>query len=146
MSYTVILEQFHLFSWNIYFGGMLLFAIYSIFNTHKSQAISLQFQGFGVIFGLSLGAAILSKIVLHWLDVGHYYPRNTAETLGFGFAFLTWLSNMVLEVWTLDPIRKFHKELQEKSFDSRAAEMHFFRHLWLHTLFLVGVQLSFGFI
>lgn len=144
MFYTMILEQIYFFFWSIYFGGMLLFSIYSIVNTEKSEAISLQFQGFGVIFGLSLGFAILSKLLFHWLEVGHYYPRNTAETLGYIFAFGTWLSNMILEIWTLDPIRKYHKGLQPETFIAKEAELHFLRHLWLHSLFLTGAQVSFG--
>ena len=103
MPYTTILEQLHIISWNIYFGGILLFSIYSLFNTKKSQAISVQFQGFGVIFGLSLGISILSKIIFHWLQIGHYYPGTTLEKIGFSLAFLIWLSNMILEIWTLDP-------------------------------------------
>ena len=144
MSYTIILEQIYLLSWSIYLGGMLLFSIFGIFNSDKPEAISLQFQKFGVIFGLSLGAALLSKILFHGLDVGHYYPRNLNEVLGFGFAFLTWLSNMILEVWTLDPIRKRHKGLLPASFDIDTAEIRFLRHLWLHSVILLGTQLSFG--
>jgi hypothetical protein len=146
MSYTIFLDQFHNIVWNIYFGGILTFSIYSLFKSKESPSISLQFKNVGVVLGLSLGFAILSKLLSHWLVFGHYYPRNTVEAIAFGSAFLLWLSNMILEIWTLDPIRKHHKGLLPKTAKPDDLEKRFLRHLWLHSIFLLSTQLSFGFI
>lgn len=146
MSYTIFLDQFHNIVWNIYFGGILTFSIYSFFKSKETPSISLQFKNVGVVLGLSLGFAILSKLLSHWLDVGHYYPRSTMETIAFTAAFLLWLSNMILEIWTLDPIRKYHKGLLPETTNPEDLEKQFLRHLWLHSIFLLTTQLSFGFI
>ena len=102
-------------SWSLYIGLMISFALLKIFSQTDSDDYLRWFRKFGVILGISLGGSILPSIVLLWFERGHYYTQSTLETVAIGFAFSLWVSNIILEIWTLDPIRKYDLNILDES-------------------------------
>ena len=92
-------------AWYIYFGIVVATAVLCVFSSDKRKIIEI-FQQFGVILGLSFGSSVLFSILLRWMEVGHFYPSYSHDTMVFVVGGMLWLSNMILEIWTLDPIRK----------------------------------------
>jgi hypothetical protein len=122
--------------WTLYAGVIITFAINSIRTTSPTEFLT-SFRSVGVILGLSFGGTILSSIVLYWFTRGSYYPTSTSETIGWGFGFALWISNIVLEIWTLDPIRKKSLDILPAEVDSTVTEQKALRHLQGHSILCV---------
>ena len=117
--------------WTLYLGVLLSFAILSFFEKDRSQFL-LWFRKFGVILGLSLGMTLLPLIAWLWLSRGHYYPSNVLETWAMGMGFAAWVSNILLEIWTLDPIRKHDLQLLPPEESITLAQQKAYRHVRIH--------------
>ena len=87
--------------WTLYAGPMIAFSIMSYTNKEFYKS----FSHFGVGFGLSLTLWIYSTIAIQYLSHGHFFPE-LGENLWIPAAIAMWISNIKLEIWTLDPIRK----------------------------------------
>lgn len=124
-------------------GVVVSFALMSIFSTFEKHDYLLWFRKFGVILGLSLGTTILSSVVLTWFDRLSFYPQSTLETIGLGIGFVMWVSNIILEIWTLDPVRKFDLHLLDDSHDIEAIHQRSIHHIRLQAFLCV---LTFGFL
>lgn len=93
-----------------------MFALMSLLSARvgglSTAHVLRTFQGFGPGFGLSLGAAVFGALTAHVGDVGAFSWGLDSATGGLPGAlawvvFLgLWASNIKLEVWTLEPLRK----------------------------------------
>lgn len=108
------------------------------------------YRAWGPGLGLSMGATVFGALSGHWLRAGawSWLPGSAAEAVGM-FAWLSllalWASNIVLEVWTLEPLRK-HDRPGEGISDSVAwndARVKLAGHLRLQAG-LVLLTFSFG--
>ena len=70
------------------------------------------YQAFGPGLGLSLGLLVVSSLVLHYGSAGAFdwspspATGGTAGLAAWIVFFVAWASNIRLEVWTLEPLRK----------------------------------------
>lgn len=106
----------------LYGGPMVAFAIlvaaaYRIPNVQPWDVVRI-YRSWGAGFGLSMGACVLGGLVKYWLDHGSFsWPWETREQQLVLATFLTffalWASNIKLEIWTLEPLRKLDREGQE---------------------------------
>lgn len=125
-------------AWSMYMGLVIAFAMLSIFSKIDIESYLEWFRRFGVILGLSLGATLLPSIVLIWFERGSYYPQSTLETIGCAVGFGMWVSNMVLEIWTLDPIRKYDLGILDEQQDITTKRDKALIHIRLHAIFCIG--------
>ncbi len=125
-------------AWSVYMGLVLAFAVLSIFSKIAIESYLEWFRRFGVILGLSLGATLLPSIVLIWFERGSYYPQGTLETIGCAVGLGMWISNMVLEIWTLDPIRKYDLGILDERQDIATKRAKALTHIRLHAIFCIG--------
>ena len=125
-------------AWSMYFGLVVSFATLSVFSKIDIGSYLEWFRRFGVILGLSLGATLLPSIAILWFERGSYYPQSTIETLGFGIGFGMWVSNIVLEIWTLDPIRKYDLDILDEQNNIETEQRKALIHIRLHALLCLG--------
>ena len=138
------LSLFRNISWTIYSGLILAFAILILFKkAHRTEVLNW-FKDFGVILGLSLGGTILPSIVLKWQSAQHFYPETYNEKMGIIVGFAMWVSNIILEIWTLDPLRKRDLGLLDDSALIDKAEAKSKRHLVFHAILVLFTHLFFG--
>lgn len=65
------------------------------------------YRAWGPGLGLSMGAIVLYALLHHYLTRGAFsWPLDDAATPAWAVFFVAWVSNLRLEVWTLDPLRK----------------------------------------
>ena len=120
--------------WTIYAGPMIAFSVLSYIHPQFYQL----FSRFGVGFGLSLAVWIYSTIAIQYLSEGHFFPSLTEKPWLIA-AFVMWISNIKLEIWTLDPVRKNKEEiLPQKYMRSLRA------HLSVHALLIALVEVLFA--
>ena len=135
------------------------FAVYSVpllwyaarlFGMNPGQPplnVIRQFQRVGPVLGLALGGCIFGALVGAWMDHGafelslssHEARLETAIVVTF---FSVWLSNIKLEIWTLDPIRKNDCDphgdpTSNPAYCEAAGALK--RHLTLHALGVLSV-------
>ena len=128
-------------AWSMYLGLVVSFATLSIFSKIEIEPYLDWFRKFGVILGLSLGATLLPSIVIIWFERGSYYPQNTIETLGAGVGFAMWVSNMILEIWTLDPIRKYDLGILDEQHNIETKRRKALGHIRFHALLCIGTYI-----
>ena len=88
----------------------------------------------GPIMGLALGACIAAGLGELWLEE-HSFPLCEAERRWQTAAFLVlWVSNIKLEIWTLEPARK-----ADPSPNDHQLALPILRHLWLHSTAIAAV-------
>ena len=125
-------------AWTMYMGLVLAFALIGIFSKIDIESYLEWFRIFGVILGLSLGATLLPSIIIIWFERGSYYPQSTLETIGCAVGLGMWISNMVLEIWTLDPIRKYDLGILDEKQDIAVKRGRALTHIRVHALFCIG--------
>jgi len=119
--------------WLLYAGPMISFAI--LVHVQKSSIDS--FQKWGVGFGLSLAMWIYTSIAIQYTQHATFYP-DLQSNPWIAVALLMWISNIKLEIWTLDPIRKKNDISSE---DLQRAHKKLKNHLAVHALFVVLVHI-----
>jgi hypothetical protein len=99
----------------VYGGSMLSFTALVTAAARRSALSSpvvvRAYQAWGPGLGLSLGAVVFGALAAHYLRVGawSWVPSTGIGWTGLGAwlaLFALWVSNVVLEVWTLEPLRK----------------------------------------
>ena len=130
-------------AWSMYLGLVVAFATLSVFSKIEIESYLEWFRRFGVILGLSLGATLLPSIAIMWFKRGSYYPQNTIETLGFGIGFGMWVSNIILEIWTLDPIRKNDLGILDEQHNIETKRRKALTHIRIHALLCMGTYICF---
>ena len=91
----------------------------------------------GPVLGLSLGTGIFALFGSIWLSSGRFewadHPPWTQLT--FAFLFAMWVSNIVFEIWTLEPVRK--SPAGTPAADAALSRAR--RHLLVHCVFISGL-------
>ena len=91
----------------------------------------------GPILGLCLGTGIFALILSIWLGSGRFEWADHPPwaQLTFAFLFALWVSNLIFEIWTLEPVRKTRSGTSEAD----AALSRARRHLLVHCGFITGL-------
>ncbi len=98
----------------IYVGPMVAFAILALAQPRivglNSETFVRTFRAWGPGFGISLGIAVFSALGTHYWERGAFTwgPGGGGDPweLAHWLLFLgVWISNIKLEVWTLEPLR-----------------------------------------
>ncbi len=100
----------------VHAGGIATFALLAALSGRvggpDTAHVLRTYRAFGPGLGLSLGLTIFAALVAHYGTAGGFVWSTSAETGGWPgllawIVFLVaWVSNIRLEVWTLEPIRK----------------------------------------
>ncbi len=133
------------------YGGPLVAAAFVVGLVDRVPGLSpwgavRAVRAWGPGLGLSLGACILGALSAHWLRHGAFVWTwgSPVEQVGLAawITFLVlWLSNLKLEVWTLEPLRKLDPPATGVADEAayRAALRAYQRHLWVHAALIVAV-------
>ena len=96
----------------------------------------------GPILGIALGAAIFGGLWGIWLEHGSFdWPTGQKDSAALITFFVMWVSNVKLEVWTLEPLRKLDSDLPSEPPDRAAflaAVDRYRNHLVLHCAAIGG--------
>lgn len=123
--------------WALYAGPMIAFAI----MIHTKKPTIPIFQLWGVGFGLSLALWIYTTIALQYAAEATFLI-DIRSNIWILAAFIMWVSNVKLEIWTLDPIRKKNtKTIVQLQQAERTLKIH----LSIHALLVVLVHVLFSF-
>ncbi len=99
-------------------------------------------RSLGPLLGIALGLCIFGFLFGVWLDHGGFDWPETQKGSATLITFLVmWVSNIKLEIWTLEPLRKLDPNPPEKPEDINAyriAVKRFTTHLVLHTSAVLG--------
>lgn len=98
-----------------YLGPMLAFAV--LINARRriphlpTAAVVRVARAWGPGFGLCLGALVFGALTLHFGERGRFAWGPSAggdgrELAVWGLGLATWISNIHLEIWALEPLRK----------------------------------------
>ena len=143
----------------VYGGGICVFALMALLSARfgglPTAKVLLAYRGFGPGLGVGLGATILGALVAHYGTVGVFEwgldPATGGATglLAWLVFLAVWVSNIQLEVWTLEPLRKLDPQGDGVAADAAAldrATTRVVRHLGIHAamvaLIVVLVRLS----
>jgi hypothetical protein len=135
----------------LYAGPIVAFSILIWLSPRIStlpiHAAVRTYRAWGPGLGLALGACILGGVWGHWQDTGDFswecQTRVQCWTLAtHGLFVVAWISNIVLEIWTLEPLRKLDTDSPAPPPDATAyaaSALRLSRHMALHSLILMGV-------
>ncbi len=107
-----------------------------------------RFRSVGPLLGISMGAAFVGAVVAHYGSYGAFRwgfdpgVGGAAVAAAWLVFFALWVSNIRLEVWTLEPLRRLDPNGNGASPDAAAldrASRLVLRHLQLHSALVVGV-------
>ena len=122
----------------LYAGPMVAFAILVAVRDRTGLApweILRVYRAWGAGFGLSLGATVFGGLARYWLDHGSFTwgwdtPAETITLATFVAFLVMWASNIKLEIWSLEPMRRLDRGGQVSDEAAyRAAAARFSRHL-----------------
>jgi hypothetical protein len=139
------------FFWSMYFGPMLAFTVILMGKKYlfplKTESIVRTYQAWGAGFGLSLGAFIFTNIYLRWQQYGEFalywsLPNDQLLSLSIILGFFAWISNLILEVWSLDPLRKMNGTTYDNT-DYESVFLKFRRHLLAHCALCASFGLTY---
>lgn len=103
------------------------------------------FRAWGPGLGLSLGATVFGALAAHYLQHGAFAwawdtPVARLELAGWLTFLVMWVSNIKLEVWTLQPLRSLDPGgpvPDEAAY--RAAVSRLARHMVVHAMLIVAI-------
>ena len=105
------------------------------------------YRAWGPGLGLALGACILGALTGEWLDRGEFsWSLHSAteqwRSAAHGLFVAAWVSNIKLEIWTLEPLRKLDSAAPADPPDSSAyaaAAEALRTHMAVHSALILGV-------
>ena len=120
------------FSLVVHAGGIFTFALLTALSARvggpPTAHVLRTYRAYGPALGISLGLAILGALSVQYGTVGAFDWSPTPATGGtlrlcawLAF-FVAWVSNIRLEVWTLEPLRKLDPEGTGSAADPTALE------------------------
>jgi len=126
----------------LYAGPMVMWA----FLMHASGTLHHQpqrrivrvFRCWGPGFGLAMGATVLGALSSRWLQEGGFqWSAGTLDAYAWLTFLMLWISNIKLEIWTLDPLRKLDdgNQIADEAAYSRACSA-LTRHLSVQTVLI----------
>jgi hypothetical protein len=136
----------------LYAGPMLAFTVLVWHSLRDAGLPTLAavrtFRAWGPGLGISLGACILGTVLGHWADHGAFTlalssPAAHLQAAVYGVFLLAWISNIQLEVWTLEPLRKLDPTGPEDAGDVASyasAARRLSTHMGVHSLILLTVS------
>jgi hypothetical protein len=132
----------------LYAGPLVAFTVLVIASAHLNglpvAAAVRSYRAWGPGLGLALGACILGTLSGHWLDNGEWLaPTDAITWVTCGLFGLSWVSNIKLEIWTLEPLRQLDSEAPSSPPDPAAyagAARHLGGHMALHSALLLAVS------
>ena len=116
----------------VYAGGIACFALLAALSARVGGPPTAQvlrmFRAFGPGLGISLGLTIFAALLGHFATMGSFSWGVHPDTgglpglLAWGVFFAAWVSNIQLEVWTLEPLRKLDPAGTGQATDAAALE------------------------
>lgn len=116
----------------VYAGGITTFALLANLSARvggpPTANVLRMYRAFGPGLGISLGITIFCALLAHYGTAGAFSWDTSSATGGWpGLLawlafFVTWVSNIQLEVWTLEPIRKLDPEGTGQAVDAAALD------------------------
>jgi hypothetical protein len=107
------------------------------------------YRRLGPLLGISLGMCIVGAIAGFWLDHSTFdLDWSTApgrrELATIATFFIVWVSNIKLEIWTLEPVRKLdnnapHPPVEMEQFGLVVGALK--KHIALHSIGLISVAI-----
>ena len=96
--------------WIVYAGTVVSFSLKILFAKKQFfEAILRSFEGMGVILGLGLGGSIYTFLFLIFSfntnDGQFVWPEDQMFYALLVTFFVTWVHNVRLEIWSLEPMR-----------------------------------------
>ena len=141
----------------LYAGPMVAFAILiAARNAIPNMApwtLVRTYRAWGAGFGISLGLCILGGLTRYYLRHGSFTwgwstPAETRVLATFLCFLAMWASNIKLEIWSLEPLRKLDKDGDVADPEAyRAATASFSQHLTMHAvlaLLVAGLAITSG--
>ena len=130
-----LLETVQAIGFAVYALPHLAATIVLAFSTQPTRIRTLdKFAACGPLLGLAMGTTIASALGHLWLTE-QSFPIFAGEHRTLTVAFLVvWLSNIKLEIWTLEPFRK--AETNDHYADAIPSIV---RHLWFHSIAIAAV-------
>lgn len=141
----------------VHAGAIIAFALMAALSARFGGPPTAQvlrvYRGFGPGLGITMGVAFFGGVLLHYGAVGSLFEWGASVDTGgrAGVAaravfLLAWASNIQLEVWSLEPLRKLDPLGTGEAVDPSALEratLRVTRHLGIQaTLFVVVVILT----
>lgn len=116
----------------------------------KQWDLVRSYRAWGPGLGISLGISIFGMLAGYWLENGAFsWGWESIEDQQVLLAWLTflvmWASNLKLEVWTLEPLRKLDIDgvvSDEAAYAAGTARL--LRHMWFHAALIVAVAVQFS--
>ncbi|MDG1482094.1 MAG: hypothetical protein P8R54_21055 [Myxococcota bacterium] len=140
----------------LYGGPLVAFTIIitaaSALPHMKPWDLVRSYRAWGPGLGLSLGASIFGMLAAYWLKHGEFSwgwstPGEVQILAAWVTFFIMWVSNLKLEVWTLEPLRKLDGDAgvtDEEAYS--AATKRLLRHMWVHSILILAVSAQFSLI
>jgi len=128
----------------LYAAPILAMTAWLSMGLDKSLAAGLRrFLTLGPVLGLALGACIFGALGGIWLEQGEFTwslgtDQGQVTAMQHAVFFLVWISNIKLEIWTLDGARTAIKN-QAPSDALHEAASTLRRHLWIHSVGLLAI-------
>lgn len=134
------------FGFLLYGGPMVVFtlllAVSLVHPQVDSLAVIRTYRAWGPGFGLALGATILGGLSLHWLEVGSFtwsWANAPGRLMTHAVFLVLWVSNIKLEIWTLEPLRKADNGQHEADEAILAGAKPLVKHMAVHASLVVAV-------
>ena len=107
------------------------------------------YRAWGPGLGLSLGATILGRLTAYYIENGAFSwgwssPEEIQVTAAWLTFFAMWISNLKLEVWTLEPLRKLDDGTITDEAAYASATQQLVRHMWVHAILILAVAIQFS--
>jgi hypothetical protein len=128
----------------VYAAPVLAMTAWLSMGLQRPLAAGLRrYLALGPVLGIALGACILGAVGRLWLEEGGFTwnlenPQGQLAAAQQAIFLLVWVSNIKLEIWTLDGARAaIAEQASPESFQAAASTLR--RHLWLHSVGLLTI-------
>jgi hypothetical protein len=116
----------------------------------KAWDLVRSYRAWGPGLGISLGVSIFGMLTAYYLEHGSFsWGWSSPEEVQILAAWLTffvlWVSNLKLEVWTLEPLRRLDRGgivSDEAAYQTATGRL--LRHMWLHAVLILAVSAQFS--
>ena len=126
-------------AWSMYLGLVVSFATLSVFSKIEIESYLEWFRRFGYPRSQSEQHSCL-QLPSCGLNEAPTIHKHI-ETLGAGIGFGMWVSNIILEIWTLDPIRKYDLGILDEQYNIETKRRKALTHIRLHALLCIGTYI-----
>jgi hypothetical protein len=134
-------------AWMLYAGPFIAFTALLCCERHlrplATRDLLRCYRSWGAGLGISLGVCIFSALLGYYLEHGSFQIPSQVRTdqvfaAGIFFGFLMWVSNIKLEVWTLDPLRKLDESPDTEAYQSAVHRLR--SHMIFHSILIFATH------